>query len=391
MYKVLMACYGGGHVQSLIPVAKELSRDNNVALTVIGFTTARSAFLKEGILAQGYDSLLDYQQDEDWLKMAEEFLPDILHPDISRKESLAYFAIGLKNLVEQHGEQQAIVRMKSEGRKSFYPKGTFLHYLKHTNPDVVITSTSPRSELALQHAAIKLNIRSIAVSDLFLQHESSYICRQPYASKITVISDYVKKFLEKKGLSKNTDIHITGNPAFDLLANLPVKNTNNTSEQDCKIITWICPSGAISQIGKAFLSTQNIVTYLESFCVKNKGYKYMIREHPSLPLDLPVMRHGKICPKISVEDCLQMSDVILMEVSTVGLQAALMGIPVITINANEYPPYASLGISVDVKNLNDVGAAILDAKKPSILGFGYPDLGGATKEIVKIIMEECEK
>jgi hypothetical protein len=395
--RVLVACYGGGHVQSLIPIVNQLNQTTNVDLTIIGFTTARAAFARAGIKVMGYDCLLD-ESDQECLAFASQYLPPDTHPDISKGETLAYFAIGLRDLILDYGEEDAVKRFRESGRKAFLPVHTFAKYLKKITPDLVITSTSPRSELALQIAATRAGIESLAISDLFLQHESKYICAQTYARNITVMAGYVAKLLQDRGYGGN--IFITGNPAFSELSALNVEDGKrlrahlriNAHEQ---LILWVCPSASVSIIGKPFVQPSVMLRYLENFCVKNDGYRFLVRQHPSNPVlenGLVANSKGLVCPAlISIEDCLSAANIVLLETSTVGLQAALLGLPVVTVDAGDYPPYARLGLSVDIPGFDELEKALLEGKKPRRDLLSYPQLGTETERVMQVIQMLLDK
>ena len=389
MKRVLLASYGGGHVRSLIPVAHQLRAVPWIDLTVIGFTTARAAFKRAGIDAIGYDSLVS-DRDGEWLSAVEPFLPSASHPDVSAEETRAYFGLGFKNLALEYGDDEAGRLMRSDGRKAFLPVTTFADYIDTGGFDLVITSTSPRSELAVQRAARRLGVPGLAVSDLFLQMESEYICRTDYAQDVSVISPFVAEFLRSRELPEGHRTHVVGNPAFDELDDEAFSTEaaevreSMAIPQSIQLLTWIGSTGKVSLIGKEFLSTAEVVDWLESFCRSNPAYKYMLRRHPSDDCNVRLGPHGMLCPDIPIETCIQLSDLLLMETSTVGLQAALLEKPVVTIGADDYPPYAELGVAVDVPNLDSAAAAIHRARPPDLARLGYPSRGAAADSVAKL-------
>ena len=387
--RILLACYGGGHVQSLIPVVKKLIGRGDFELIIIGFTTARAAFERAGIKAHGYDYLLD-PSDKEWLEFAQDYLPKNSHPDVNEAETLAYYAIGLKDLTLSSSKGNALHKFKELERKAFLPVETFTRFLKKIRPDLVITSTSPRSELALQYAASALDIETLAISDLFLQHESSYICSEGYAQNISVMAGYVGRLLEDRGY-KGT-IYATGNPAFDSLKAIDPSSRNTIREElglteSERLILWVCPSSPVSMIGKPFVETSKMLGLLDGLCSRNNGYRYLARQHPSKPVvEQALSEYGVLCPSsFSIEDCLSIADLLLLETSTVGLQGALLGLPIITIGAENYPPYAQLGLSADVPSIAEAEQALLTARKPRLDLLGYPFEDTAADQVVKVI------
>lgn len=390
-YRVLIACYGGGHVQSLIPLAKVLQQDEEIDLTVVGFTTARRAFARAGVRVNSY-SLFETYLIKPCPEQVVQFLPEENHPDVTPAETLAYYHVGYHDLVEQNGLDTALCLMRDKGRAAFTPEATMCRYLDETRPDLVVTSTSPRSELALQRAARSMNITSLAVSDLFLQHESSYICEKTYARHVCVIAEYVADFLRHNGCCEK-ELHVTGNPAFDYLFTDEARATGNEIRRNLgisnsqRLVTWIGTPGGVSLIGKRFVSNKTVIDKLQDFCEKNPAYVYAIRPHPNRPLELSeTLMHGYVLGSTySIESILWASDAILLETSTVGLQAALIGKPVITVAADNYPPYASLGLATDVSDLCEIDAAILAMTPPDLERLGAVGLGDAAKRILSLI------
>ncbi len=387
--RVLLACYGGGHVQSLIPIVKRMAQQQAYEVVVIGFTTARAAFERADIEVVGYSCLLD-ESDNEWLEFAAIYAPKDSHPDVSESETLAYYAIGLRDLVLVNGKEKALELFLELGRKVFLPENSFKRYLEKLAPHLVVTSSSPRSELALQRAATSLGIKTLAISDLFLQYESRYICADGYAENITVMAGYVAKHLEKNGY-KGT-IHITGNPAFDNLNDINTDERDRIKEKlgiavDERPILWVCPSAPVSMMGKPFVKTSEMLSFLDNFCSRNNGFRYIVRQHPNNPvIEHSLSEKGVLCPTLMpIEDCLNIADRVLLETSTVGLQAALLDLPAVTIDAGNYPPYAQLGLSMDISTLEEAEQALLEVERPRLDLLSYPALGCATDQVLEVI------
>lgn len=395
--RVLIACYGGGHVQSLLPIAHALSCDPTIELIVLGFTTARSAFKRAGIKALGYDELECYLE-KPCPELVGPFLNDVGHPDISPAETHAYFHVGLHDLIIDYGHERAIEMVREKGRVAFMPIHTFSKYLSAASPDLVITSTSPRSELALQRASRILGIPGLAISDLFLQHEKSYLCDGRYAKDITVIADYISQQLINANCN-NTHIHVTGNPAFDSLfseesrnAGTALRSTFNIGNDE-RLITWFGTAAEVSLRGKTFLSNRDVIDVLEKYCAAHPGSRYAFRPHPNCKESLPEnASFGYLLDgEYPVDAVIWASDVVLLEASTVGLQAALIGKPVITIAAENYPPYAELGLAVDIPDLNSLNAALDNMSSPDLSRLAPVGLGDACQRVLQVINQLLEK
>lgn len=389
--KVLLVCYGGGHVQSLLPVAQRLLRDGNVDLQVLGLTTAYSVFRTEGIPVMGASELLE-SGDEEYIELAKVIKPAQRHASISEADDLAYYALGLRDLVGVRGKAEAIELFVSLGRKSFLPVNVFKRFLYKLNPDLVVTTSSPRSELAAQYAASDLGITGLSITDLFVENESVYVCDPRYARNITVFSNYVKLSLIDKGCNPN-NIFVTGNPAFDGLARDTIKADAQIIRRklgfadDEIIVCWACPSGKVSMRGKTFVDPSEMLRALQDYCLQKEKMSLLVRQHPNAKIisetDLVC---GVICPEdIDVNTVCNFADIFVVETSTIGLQAALLGKPVVTVDSWDYPPYAKLGLANNIESLDELAEAIECANKPNLQQLGCPPLGTATESVVTLI------
>lgn len=393
---ILLACYGGGHVQSLIPIARGLVKDNRIRLRTVGFTTARAAFERAGIKAEGY-SIFEQYVPAAINKVADPFWKGISHPDVRIEDTRAYFRVGMYDLVEEIGEQAARERVAAKGRAAFQPEMTLARFLERERPDLVITSTSPRSELALQRAARRAGITGLAVSDLFLQHESCYLCSPGYARDLTVIARYVADFLRQSGCTGHR-LHVTGNPAFDRLFQPQAREEGRRIRRALGLnsgeilITWVGAGSTISLPGKRFHDNAEVLTWLEWFCRRHPGFRYAFRPHPNRPARLPEECLTGAClgAAYSVEGVLWASDVVLLEASTAGFQAALIGRPVVTIGAGNYPPYAELGLAVDVPDLESAGEALLERRPPDLERLAPQGLGDAANRVLQVVYDLLE-
>lgn len=376
--RVLMATYGGGHVASLLPLAQRLQADPQVDLRCLGFTTARAALAQAGLAPLGASDMLQ-PGDEPWLQRAEPLIDQPQHPAVELADALAYYALGLKDLAAVLGEDTAIEKVRRQGRRLFEPLDSCRRFLQQHQPDLLITSTCPRSELALQKAAHSLGIPSLAVGDLFLQDEAPYICAPDYARHLSVIAEPVRQQLLAQGCRSR--IHIGGNPAFDELfdsrhsAAVQAFWDQLGLEPGQRLLLWACHPAVEAFTGRQFVDPALMLAMLEDYAAQRPSVRLLIRQHPSAPLFPPgqPVRGGWICPpELPIEVCLQAVDQVVVENSTVGLQAALLGKPLVTINAAGNPPYAELGLALDVPELAGLPAALDAMQPPDLAALDYP-------------------
>lgn len=396
--RVLLACYGGGHVQSLLPVARRLAQRSDIALTLLPFTTARRPVLQAGLPAQSYTSLLavvDQAKADALLSRAGVRVDGAgNHAAIPAGETLAYHAVGLHDLSLVHGEERALELFAQQGRALFCPTSSFTAWLPQQQPDLVITSSSPRSELALQRAARSLGIPGLVVSDLFLQREAQYICDGAYARQITVINDYVASMLRSQGLAADSTVHVTGNPAFDAVlepqqqaAGDQLRTRLGLSAQSC-LVSYYAPPAAVSLLGEAFVPLPEVVEAFEQLAARFDQLHYLIRLHPNDARPAPQLgSRGFLSPAdLSLEACLWASDAVVVENSTVGFQAGLIGVPVFKLGNPHYPPYVECGIARYLQRLDDLAGPLSEQPlQPRSHRRGAAQQAPATEAVLHVI------
>ena len=390
MKRVLLATYGGGHVASLLPLAQRLRVDPQLELHCLGFTTARAALTAAGFDCLGAADLLS-ADDGPWLERARPLLEQPQHPDVTPADALAYYALGLKDLAIDLELESALALVQRQGRRCFNPVHSMKRLLQRLRPQLLITSTCPRSELALQRAAHGLGIAGLAVGDLFLQDEAPYVCASDYASDLSVIAEPVRQQLAEAGCGSR--IHIGGNPAFDSLldpqhraaAQRFREQLGLTSSQH--LLLWACHPAVEAFTGRVFVDPAAMLSALEDYAGSRADVRLLIRQHPSAPLFAPgqEVRGGWICPtELPIETCLQAVDQVIVEVSTVGLQAALLGKSLVTIRAAGSPPYAELGLALDVPDLAALPAALDARQRPDLARLGYPREQPAAERLAQL-------
>lgn len=389
-YSPFLACYGGGHAQMIGAVAKGMAR-RGLSPTVLGFTTAYGALQKIGIEALSVEAVVE-DDDEPFLEAMVPFLESENHPEITRRQSRAYFGLGFRDLVTRHGWTNGLAMVEEMGRKAFEPTSVMARFLARIDPDIVVTTTSPRFELATLKAANALKIPSLAIGDLFLVKEADWILGSDYARYICVLNEIVADRLKDGGFQPE-NIRITGNPAFDALA------PNETDEErrltvrhqlglDGKtVILWPAPGSSVSMIGRPFIDPGNVVTVLEDFCLSDPSFAYVFRAHPNHPYSIDRRLSGGFIDNgsLTAEEALLVADVVCVEASTMGLQAALRGLPVICIGYSDYVVYPEFGLAQGVDTLEQAIAILRtrDFKPP--LEISLPPLGSATENVLQFV------
>ena len=360
----LLASYGGGHAKIIVEVANALIARGDDP-TVIGFTTAYQTFLREGIDAKNVSALIKTRRGdyEDARMLVRSYLPQEGHPDITTAETDDYFAIGLHDLIAQHGRDAALRRIEREGRTAFEPIATMEAYLRILQPSCIVTTTSPRFELALVRAGRRLGIPTVAISDIYLQRERSWVLSGDYADHLCVLNEALRDELQQQGL-RGSMVHATGNPAFDRISALRDQGAQRDrlrarlGVSDKTLILW--PSASVRQAdftNRPFASPAEVVTALERLCATRADYAYLLRPHPNAPYSLPEgALHGILDPGLTPEEAILVADVVCFEVSTMGLQAHLAGLPTICVGFPDiavFPKYGKAMVATDIDEMVD--------------------------------------
>ncbi|WP_339741809.1 hypothetical protein [uncultured Rubinisphaera sp.] len=394
----LLASYGGGHANIIAALATRLTEWGMSPITV-GFTTAYQAFLRQGLSARNVSTIIKGREEayENAAELAHQFLPQQGHPDITAAETRDYFAIGLHDLILEHGQEHALSLVECKGRSAFEPIATMESFLEELKPSCIVTTTSPRFELALLRAGKRLGIPTLAVADIFLQRERGWVLSGDYADHLCVLNEALRDELLEQGLKGHTEVHATGNPAFDPLLTLHenVERRKELREQlgvsDKVLVLW--PSASVQQAeftDRPFVGSEDVAAFLEPLCDERPEYAYMLRPHPNAPHGLPVgARHGILDPGLSPMEAILVSDVVCFEVSTMGLQAHLAGLPTICVGFPDiavFPKYSNTLVATD---LNEMASLLRDrnlAELQCSVG-GRMKLGNATDKVAKLIID----
>lgn len=220
MKRVLFVTYGSGHVRMVIPVAKALAHAGLAEPLVLALTTAATVVREAGLeLLQFKNFLRDSDRaDEDAVMHGQRLMRAMPDPIADPEESAAYLGLSYQELALRVGHEEAERQYQLEGRQAFLPVATLQRIVKQLAPSLVVATNSPRAERAAIMAARSLSLPSVCLVDLFCLDEVKWIGEPDYADKVCVLNESVKHFLLSSGRGES-QVVVTGNPAFDDLAN----------------------------------------------------------------------------------------------------------------------------------------------------------------------------
>ena len=337
--KIYFVTYGGGHVDIIDLVVEELIKNNNIEVKILALTTAYNNIIDK-YSERIVKSILDYSfLFEDILEKVNKYGTFLLKENyneeskISKKEIIIYLGLSFFYLVEDHGYDEAIKIYNNKKRQAFLPTKFLEKILKHEKTDVVIATTSPRFEYAAILAGNILNIQTIQILDLF-----DHTYPLPVAKHIVVMNESVKKGLIKQGLINN-NYHILGQPAIENTRNI-VKKINihesikklNINNDNKFILLATQRFISVNKENEIVKFNDYDLTYDMLFPLLEKisniyNLNIIIRLHPNENIN----DYNKYFNRfkflnytndiLSLEECLAISDMIIVESSTVALKA----------------------------------------------------------------------
>ncbi|MCG3470206.1 UDP-N-acetylglucosamine 2-epimerase [Xenorhabdus bovienii] len=367
MKEILFICYGGGHVKMLLPIIQNIKKNKKYNINIIALTTARSVLDKHQIDSLGFNELSFLAKDDRWKKFGEELVDkNQISPLIDYNESVAYHGINYLDLILQHGSLRAKEIYNHKDRQGFYPINFMSEIIAYFNPNLVVATNSPRSEKCAIDVATANNIKSLCIVDMFALQEIKWIGKSNFATKVCVLNNSVKNMFVQYGRKEN-DIIVTGNPAFDSLFDIDNEKIKDylyqkkLSKTKTKILYASQPEPQThpfnNKIGDPNLP-RIIEKTLRQFIKENEQYELIIRYHPSENIDYKKQENVKLSNKDeNLHILLHSVDLIIVTASTVGLEANLIGKPVITIDSSIFTddaPFSKMGISTGIKDISEL-------------------------------------
>lgn len=368
MKKIFLVCYGGGHVRIMAPLYKYLVQ-HNYSVNILALTIAGS-YLKEVNIPyysfKDFAHLFDNKVIDYGNKLAEN------NHLISKEETIYYLGASFLDLVnELNSEEDALTLYKKQGRRAFVPTNSLKLIINHFSPDLVITTNSPRAEKAALIAAKELNIPRILINDnawvigADSQSGALYSAQNDLADYICVQLLESKNYLEKQSKGSKSEIVVTGTPVFDQLSSIErTENPDNIPRvllADYNFSTWNSNS--------AYQLDISIRSELNNLAREGK-IQLTFRPHPNQPIDYSAFKHANVSnPKTEVSEVIGNYDVVITAISTVGLEAKLLGLGLVSLEgirtSNENTvSYAELGISTGISNcINLLDAINLEFNK----------------------------
>ena len=376
--RVLFVTYGGGHAGMVLPVMHELEAllpgvDCRLLALTTGHLKAKAA-RPDALGYKDFMHLVDADAARAW---GERLSEGNTSPDVPLEETIAYLGINTLDLIAQHGEADAAERYREQGRYSFRPLHFMRRLMDALQPDVVVATNSPRSERAALDVAGERGIPTIGMVDLFGLDSDSYVLHEPKPAWTCVISEGVRQRLIARGFPASSVV-VTGNPAFDGL--FSAHNHQQAQRflaergwQKLKPILfaghWEPQAHPATSVPAGQALPREIEAVLREHVRQREDLALIVRHHPSDWTQYPRLPdepriHFSEPPREPIHPLILASQAVLVQTSTVGLESAVGGKPVISV---ENSPAAHVWFSLAQQGVSTPAAtpshlpAVLDA------------------------------
>ncbi len=400
---ILFVAYGSGHIGKVAPVIRYLTscgiRCELLALT-LGFKQAKDM----GLNPLGYHNFLHLIDRKSALAYGSELLDENNHPDVDPFESQCYLGVNFQEWVETYGEKAAFEKYRLGGRRSFSPVRFLGSVIDELRPSVVVSTGSPRSEQAAIAAAVKRGVPCLTMVDLFGLPHDSYLRNEVFANRITVLSEFVRGNLISAGIDP-ARIVVTGCPAYESLFDVAhqiaaEKLRASLGWGGLRVVMWAGNfeepgAGVPTDLAGTSLAL-DVERRLRSWVAHHPQTALLIRYHPSQYHLFPDLGdQPRVYRSTPTEDPLapqlHLADTLVVQTSTVGFEAALIGKRVLCLS---YSPmvinldfdYGRLGLGKSVEHANEICAALDSNLVMNMNTSAFPPPGLASPRVSAEIM-----
>lgn len=377
--RVLFVSYGAGHIAMVLPVIRALKAQHpHWHIDLMALTTGAHAARAQGFECMRYRDFAHWYDADHLHRLAKPLLDGTTHPQVDADETLAYLGINMHDLAEQLGPSQALDEVKARGRWAFMPVKFMERVLGHLQPDVLVTTNSPRSEQAAIEAARVLGIPSVCMVDLFSPPGDPFLARSHYADALTTISELGRRNMVSGGIPGER-IHVTGSPAFDGLFE-PSHRAQAERDRAAmgwskkKVILWaghleLLPPG-MGQPDDPTEFPQHAEAALRAYVKAHDDVALIVRYHPNHAAHFRSSAQALAgqervlwseASSRHVHRDIHLCDLAVIQATTVGLEAAIVGKSVLSLDhspSRHVFPASDQGVSRGVASFAELPAAL---------------------------------
>lgn len=367
--RAFFVSYGASHIAKIAPVIRELQR-HGIECLLMALTIGHPKARQMGLEPLGYRDFLPLlgHKVEHALSWGDQLLDGNTHPEVELEETRCYLGINYLQLVDTEGDTGARLLYQQRGRQSFMPVEFMGLVLDALQPGLVVATSTPRSEEAAIRAAVGRGIPTLTMVDLFAPDSDPFLRRPVQAQRITVIADEVRQRFLTCGLAPD-QVVVTGSPDFDELFERNAIQQGHALRaklgwEGRKVALWagILEPDHKTLPGCAFgLAVERS---LRAWVQNTPNASLIVRYHPSQYHEFTSLgpQEGVYLSNPGTESIaplLHVADTVIHQVSTVGLQAAVLGKRVVHLGFSAWVQSAdfdlgSLGPSEAAESLDNL-------------------------------------
>ena len=367
--RTFFVTYGASHIAKIAPVMRELER-RGVECLLMALTIGHAKARQMGFSPLGYRDFLPLlgERQDLALRWGESLLPGNTHPEVDPFETRCYLGINYLEWVDNLGAAGAGERYRQVGRYGFMPVTFMGRVLDALQPGLVLTTSTPRSEEAAVRAAVQRGIPTLTMVDLFAPPSDPFLRRPVQAQRITVISQEVRERFLTSGLAPD-QVVVTGTPDFDELFEPRAMEEARALRQQLgwvgrRVVLW---AGILEPDHKTLPGVAlglAVEQALRGWVRRTPNTALVVRYHPAQYHEFPSLGpqanvHISMPSAEPIAPLLHLADTVVHQVSTVGLQAAVLGKRVLHLGFSAWVQKAdfdlsSLGSSESAKDIDDL-------------------------------------
>lgn len=272
----------------------------------------------------------------------------------------------------------------------------FVNVVEDIKPNIVIVGDDRAP------SSVRIDVlycRKMGIPHFEIQHglyTVSSLMAKPLSDKIFIWGDATKDALIEAGADID-QMEITGSPKYDSLITKLNDQSKSANLPKTILFTTQPVSGNINL---------QIINEIEPY-LKERNVRLIVKPHPSETADYyrkGVKNSDMIDVKNNDEntiDLLLNTDIVILLSSTVGIEAAILGKPMISVNlTNQTSVYVESGVALEVKNIKDLAPQIekvisndkiqktlAQCREEFVYNYAYLQNGKASERVVEAIIK----
>ena len=395
-YKILVYAPYINFFNAVFPAVEYVLNQQACKCYVIGEKSYIAKKFKEAKeVDTGYDNIAEYMEQG---KRIRAYYHSELEKDVKFQDLFTYKGINLWS-ISRDDISHLFDRQLFEVMASI---AYFHKVINLTKPDILVVGYD-RNTFIAGHVLLA---RKMGIPTLEIQHglhAFEYPVTKPLSDKIAAGGDYSRRSYINFGASYD-QVVITGWPKYDVYTRL---REEDIKKKTTDILFATYSEGATVKLNFSIIET--IGLWLKDV----KDIRLIVKPHPQENEEVYhriTRKYEQVILHRSQEDIAPLiasSDILIAEVSTVGIEAALLDVPVIsiTIRTGEQDRlYVASQIAIEVSNLNELVPTIEDvlyneetrsrlaeARREFVHDHAYIQDGQASRRVADLIIQMIEE